>query len=163
MAKALKKEPPTSSVAGLLDVNIGAAAIKPPQNTDAQMRTPPERQVPEGQVSPPPAPLPEPGPIVESTSVMRQFSLSHSTSETLKELVEVYSRASGLDLKLSEVLRAVLVALDHAMPELRREAVHIGRLKRPKHERGNEGLRDELDRKIARAIVAGMRAAKTME
>jgi len=51
-----------------------------------------------------------------------------------------------------------LIALEHAAPELEREAAHIGRLKRPKNERGNEGLRDRLERRIARALIAGTRA-----
>jgi hypothetical protein len=60
----------------------------------------------------------------------------HSADRTLKRLVSIYSTATNLDLKASEVLSAVLVALEHAMPELERAAGQIGTLKRPKHERG---------------------------
>ena len=63
----------------------------------------------------------------------------------------------------SELLRAVLVAVAHAMPELTREASNIGPLRRPKNDRGNEALRDELERRIATAFVAGMRAAGVMQ
>jgi hypothetical protein len=57
----------------------------------------------------------------------------------------------------------VLMALEHAAPELEREAAHIGRLKRPKNERGNEARRDQLERQIASAIIAGARAANVLD
>ena len=75
----------------------------------------------------------------------------------------IYSRAGGVDLKSSEVMRAVLIALEHAAPELEREAARIGRLKRPKNDRGTEGLRDRLERRIARAIIAGVMATTAPE
>jgi hypothetical protein len=155
MAKPLNKQQPSSSVANMLDPNVGAAAIKPPENIDTQVLTPIVRQFPDA--TPPPIPV-----TGEPANVLRQFTLTASTEDILKSIVDIYSKASGLNLRHSEVLRAILVALQHAIPELTREAAHIGRLKRAKQERGNEGLRDALERKIARAIVAGMRAANTM-
>jgi hypothetical protein len=77
--------------------------------------------------------------------------------------VRIYSRAGGVGLKSSEVMRAVLVALEYAAPELEREATRIGRLKRPKNDRGIEGLRNRFERRIARAIIAGLRATAPPE
>lgn len=158
MAKSLTKEQPTSSVANMLDPSVGAAAIKPPENIDLQVLTPITTKLPD----PRPAAVSLTERTGEAANVLRQFTLTSSAEETLKNIVDIYSKASGLNLKSSEVLRAILIALEHATPELKRESVHLGRLKRAKHERGNEVLRDALERKIARAIITGMRAANMM-
>ena len=149
MAKPLSKPQPSSSVAGFLDVNVGAAAINPPK-VQPTTPTPIANELPTQPVRSEPA--------GEPANIHRQFILTRSTDETLKKLVSIYSKATGVDLKGSEVMRAVLIALEHAATELEREAAHIGRLKRPKNERGNENLRDQLERRIARAIIAGTRA-----
>lgn len=155
MPKPLTKKQPTSSVANMLEPGIGAAAItKPPEQVEPILPTPITNQLP--------PPLISTKPMGEAANVLRQFSLTPSTDRTLKRLVTIYSAATNLDLKASEVLRAVLVALEHAVPELEREAGQIGPLKRPKHERGNEALRDQLERRIARAIIAGTRAANVL-
>lgn len=155
MAKPLNKPQPTSSVANMLDLGVGAAALAKPSKREIVPPTPVANDIP-------------PQPVViepagEPANIHRQFILTRSTDETLKKLVRIYSRAGGVDLKSSEVMRAVLIALEHAAPELEREAGRIGRLKRPKNERGNEGLRDRLERRIARAIIAGTKATTVLE
>ena len=155
MPKPLDKPQPTSSVANMLDLGVGAAALaKPPRRENV----PPTSVA--NEIPPQPVPSEPPG---EPANIHRQFILTRSADETLKKLVRIYSRAGGVDLKSSEVMRAVLVALEHASPELEREAARIGRLKRPKNDRGNEGLRDRLERRIARAIIAGLRATTPPE
>jgi hypothetical protein len=155
MPKPLDKPQPTSSVANMLDLGVGAAALaKPPRRENV----PPTSVA--NEIPPQPVPFEPPG---EPANIHRQFILTRSADETLKKLVRIYSRAGGVDLKSSEVMRAVLVALEHAAPELEREAARIGRLKRPKNDRGNEGLRDRLERRIARAIIAGLRATTPPE
>jgi hypothetical protein len=99
----------------------------------------------------------------EVACIPRQFTLTSSTDRALKRLIAVYGEATGVDLKHSELLRAILVAVTHAMPELTREADNIGPLKRAKNDRGNEAQRDELERRIAAAFVAGMRAAGVIQ
>jgi hypothetical protein len=155
MPKPLDKPQPTSSVANMLDLGVGAAALaKPPRRENV----PPTSVA--NEIPPQPVPFEPPG---EPANIHRQFILTRSADDTLKKLVRIYSRAGGVDLKSSEVMRAVLVALEHAAPELEREAARIGRLKRPKNDRGNEGLRDRLERRIARAIIAGLRATTPPE
>ena len=150
MAKPLSKPQPSSSVANMLDLGVGAAALAKPSKREHTSPAPIANEIP-----PQPVVLEAVG---EPANIHRQFILTRSTDETLKRLVNIYSKATGVDLKGSEVMRAVLIALEHAAPELEREAAHIGRLKRPKNERGNEGLRDRLERRIARALIAGTRA-----
>jgi len=155
MPKPLDKPQPTSSVANMLDLGVGAAALAKPSHRENVPPTPIANDIP-----PQPAPT---EPAGEPANIHRQFILTRSADETLKKLVRIYSRAGGVDLKSSEVMRAVLIALEHAAPELEREAARIGRLKRPKNDRGNEGLRDRLERRIARAIIAGARATTPPE
>jgi hypothetical protein len=155
MPKPLDKPQPSSSVANMLDLGVGAAALaKPPRRENVPL-TPVANDIP-----PQPAPV---EPAGEPANIHRQFIMTRSADETLKKLVRIYSRAGGVDLKGSEVMRAVLIALEHAAPELEREAARVGRLKRPKNDRGNEGLRDRLERRIARAIIAGVKAATPPE
>lgn len=155
MAKPLTKPQRESSVSSMLDMAVGAAAISSPSKRAPTTPTPIANEIP-----PRPAQNDTTG---EPANIHRQFILTGSTDETLKKLVSIYSKATGIDLKASEVMRAVLVALGHAAPELEREATHIGRLKRPKNERGKEALRDQLERRIAQAIIAGTRAANVLE
>ena len=155
MPKPLDKPQPTSSVANMLDLGVGAAALAKPSRRENVLPTPVANDIP-----PQPVQAEPPG---ESANIHRQFILTRSADDTLKKLVRIYSRAGGVDLKSSEVMRAVLIALEHAAPELEREAARIGRLKRPKNDRGNEGLRDRLERRIARAIIAGLRATTPPE
>lgn len=139
----------------MLDLGVGAAALATPSRREHVPPTPVANDIP-----PQPAPA---EPAGEPANIHRQFILTRSADETLKKLVRIYSRAGGVDLKSSEVMRAVLIALEHAAPELEREATRTGRLKRPKNDRGNEGLRDRLERRIARAIIAGVRASTPPE
>ena len=155
MPKPLDKPQPSSSVANMLDLGVGAAALAKPPRRENVPPTPVTNDL-----QPQLVPV---EPAGEPANVHRQFILTRSADETLKKLVRIYSRAGGVDLKGSEVMRAVLIALEHAAPELEREAARIGRLKRPKNDRGNEGLRDRLERRIARAIVAGVRATTAPE
>ncbi len=155
MAKPLTKPQRQSSVSNMLDLAVGAAALSKPSARETVAPTPLANEI---------TPLPKHSKTTgEPTNVYRQFILTRSTDETLKRVLSVYSKATGVDLKASEVMRAVLIALEHATPELEREAARIGRLKRPKNERGNEDLRDQLERRIAGAIIAGTRAAKVFE
>lgn len=157
MAKTLEKKQPTSSVANMLDANVGRAAVTPPPLQTGQPIKPTPIAL---EIPPQPLRLDKTG---EAANIHRQFILTNTTDETLKHLVTIYSRATGIDLKSTELMRAILIALKHAAPELEREAAHIGTLKRPKNEKGNEYLRDRLERKLARAIIAGMRATTLME
>jgi hypothetical protein len=156
MPKPLDKPQPSSSVANMLDLGVGAAALAKPSRRENVPPTPVANNLP-------PHPAPPAEPPGELANIHRQFILTRSADETLKRLVRIYSRAGGVDLKSSEVMRAVLVALEHASPELEREAARIGKLKRPKNDRGNEGLRDRLERRIARVIIAGLRATTLPE
>jgi len=155
MAKPLTKPQRESSVSNMLDVAVGAAALSTPPKREPATPTPLANEILPRSV--------QNDTTGEPANIHRQFILTGSADETLKKLVSIYSKATGIDLKASEVMRAVLIALEHAAPKLEREAAHIGRLKRPKNERGKEALRDQLEKRIARALIAGARAADILE
>jgi hypothetical protein len=157
MPKPLNKPQPTSSVAKLLEPGVAAAALAPVESTSnntstvtiAGLAQPIDRsEIMTARM-----------PTGELANITRQFILTLTTDETLKRLVTLYSNASGSELTNSHVLRAILKGVAHAMPELEREASRLQRLKRPSNARGKEYLREEFERRIAAAFVAGMRAA----
>ena len=106
---------------------------------------------------------PSAAPTGEFPNVFRQFRLTPSADDTLQAITDAYGRATGLQLTRSEFLRATLRALRHALPMHEREARQIGPLRRPKNEARLFHKRDELERAIARAFVAAMRAAPAMD
>jgi hypothetical protein len=162
MPKPLNKPQPTSSVANLLEPGVAAAALAP---TGTLSPTAPRNSpIPnEGQIVGSDQAVAAGVPTGELANITRQFILTSSTDETLKRLLAVYSRASGANLTNSHVLRAILKAVSHAMPELEREATRLRALKRPSNARGKEALREEFEKKLATAFVAGMRAAAVYE
>ena len=159
MPKELTRKQPSSSLANILEESsIGSATGVP--SVHAPVVTP-EKVV--GTIRPAGKPAPADQPTGEPANIPRQFGLTKTADDALRELVGLYSTAVGFDLTNSEVFRGVLHAMEHAMPMLNREAKLIGKHKRFKNSKGNEDLRDELERKIGKAFVAGMRAASEME
>lgn len=163
MPKELKHKQPTSSLAHLLstetlDSATGIAEAERPSPTPGAVvaRIKPKEK-------PRPTPSPSGEPTGEPANIPRQFGLTKTADRTLRDLVTLYSEAVGLELSNAEVLRGVFHGVQHAMPMLKREARHIGHQKRFKNSTGNEALRDELERKMGRAFVSGMRAAPEME
>jgi hypothetical protein len=159
MSKPLVRPQRSSSVAGILDPGIGARALeKPADQIVSILPTPIER--------PHTTPIFE-RPVAKTTApietINRQFILTKNSDKILKEIVSIYGEATGLEIKHSEWLRSVLIAVAHALPELKREASAIGKLKRPKNEKSNREIQEIMERKIAKAFVAGMRAVSSLE
>lgn len=158
MPKVLTKPQPTSSVAKMLEPGVGAHVTAKPEAVTQSERPLPVQPMALVQK----ANQDEIQPSGEVPDIPRQFTLTAKTDRTLKRLIATYSEATGMELKHSELLRAVLLAVEHAMPELEREARGIGRLKRPKNDRGREAEREALEQRIAKAFLAAMRATAAM-
>src|SRR6516225_4742791 len=131
MAKPLTQEQPTSAVARLLEPGVGRAAL-----TGAPEALRREEPVPTG----------------ETPTIKREFILTPQADETLKHLVDLFSRATGTQVTNSHLLRAALKALAEAMPAIERGASELGPLKRPSNARGREAERERYEEAIARAI-----------
>jgi hypothetical protein len=147
MPKPLLRPQPTSSVANILDESVARAALA---------RVTPGRCVEETEQAAHTTSVVADEALTETPTIRRQFILTPSADLTLKHIVALYSKATGSELTNSHVLRALLKAIEHAMPQLEHEAEQMGKLKRPKNDRANEAHRDEFERKLASCIVAGM-------
>ena len=189
MAEKLQRMQPTSSIANALNLDAVRAAIDPTPEparatpvavatgpepaapaafaaqraTVVAMPTVPRTQMLQHQAAPDQQRYPSREPTGERAAVMRQFQLTPSADATLQRVIATYGQATGLELTRSEFLRAVLHALSHTVGLHEREARTIGRLKRPKNEAWLFNRRDELEQAIARAFVAAMRAAPSLE
>ena len=153
MPKPLLRPQPTSSVANILDESVARAALA---------RVIPARRVEETEQAAHTTSVVADEALTETPTIRRQFILTPSADLTLKHIVALYSKATGSELTNSHVLRALLKAIEHAMPQLEHEAEQMGKLKRPKNDRANEAHRDEFERKLASCIVAGMHGAPDM-
>lgn len=153
MPKPLLRPQPTSSVANILDESAARAALA---------RVTPARRVEETEQAAHTTSVVADEALTETPTIRRQFILTPSADLTLKHIVALYSKATGSELTNSHVLRALLKAIEHAMPQLEHEAEQMGKLKRPKNDRANEAHRDEFERKLASCIVAGMHGAPDM-
>jgi hypothetical protein len=76
--------------------------------------------------------------------------------DSVHDAVRVLSRATGASLSNSHFLRVVLKVVEHAMPEIEREASRLGKLKRPANARENQAEREEFEQKIAEAVAAAL-------
>jgi hypothetical protein len=155
MPRQLARQQPSSSVARLLEPGIAAGALAPVKSDRIEQpiqETTQESERNRGR-----------GATGEIANITRQFIVTESTDEILKQLVQLYSRAIGSQLTNSHVLRAILKGVAHAMPELEREAERLGRIKRPRNVRGKEHERELFERRISTAFMAGMRAASVYE
>jgi hypothetical protein len=98
----------------------------------------------------------------ETPDIKREFILTASADETLHQGVRIFSRATGTDLTNSHFLRVLLKTVEHALPELEKEASRIGRLKRPSNAKGHEADREEYERRLAQALLVAIRKCGQM-
>lgn len=164
MARSLREQPPSSSVARLFDVDAASRALKPlPSNEighEPLLTTAPESQYSTQHVL-------ESPPIVHvhqiaipcGVCIKRDFVLSDATDETLSKLVDLFRRAPGTRVSASHVVRAMLRGVSHCLDSLQVEVKGIGRLKLPANARGREEDRDRFEDRIAEAFINGIRAA----
>jgi hypothetical protein len=144
MAKPLSTPQPTGPGASLREPGVGAAAL-------GQMHV--EYRVP---ASPRAAePAVETG---EPANIKREFVLTASTDQTLREAVSLFERATGTTITNSHLLRALLRVAAHALPEIEKQAAGLGPMKRPSNARRNEAGRDEFERRLAQVLLAGFQA-----
>lgn len=167
MARPLKKQEQSSSVASLLtkfDPEIGRAATKPVGKTTSSQRrqnrrhnqTQPEKvakligRADDHQDSITHLAL-STGELAE---VKKQFLLTDTTLEYLTDAVSIFKSTTGAKISESLFIRSLIKAIHRMGPLLEKEARKIGKVKLPQKIRGKEHLREELENKIAEAIMA---------
>ena len=186
MAERLKREQPTSSIANALNLGAVRAATEPqPKAPDLVAPLAANGAIstafavspvmPTVASSAPNARIALVPPAVEShaalsrdrtgepADIMRQFQLTRSTDRVLKRLMSAYSEATGIAISGSELLRAILHGLERTIELHEREARAAGPFRRSKNDPWLLHKRDELERSLARAFVAAMRAAPAFE
>jgi hypothetical protein len=94
--------------------------------------------------------------LADTPSIKREFMLTPLADDSLHDAVRVLSRATGTSLSNSHFLRVVLKVVEHAMPEIEREASRLGKLKRPSNARENQAEREEFEQRIAEAVAAAL-------
>ena len=146
MAKALKNEPPTSSVGRLLDRGAVARALHPPSEAFRPISYSDD--------------LPFQSAVHqrETTAVKREVSLSSEAEKTLSQLVQTYRQATRTRLSNSHVIRALLRGVAHGMSEIQREAELLGTLKLPSNAKGCEHEREQFEDALASSFVSAMRS-----
>lgn len=154
MPKPLTKPQPSSSIANFLDVEAAKAALAPVHELEETKFKEKSQNALVDRLAD--AKQDINGFPVETPHIRRQFILTNSADFTLKQLIGIYERATGSGLTNSHMLRAILKALENAMPQIEESAEQLGRLKRPKNDPANEAQREEFERKIATSILMAM-------
>lgn len=149
MPQPLLRPQPSSSVASMLEHGVGAqvtAKTHPAPASAKQPETTPDH------------PTPHPPTVAV---VPRQFLLSAKSDGVLKRLQHVFAANTGLELRQSELLRAMLLAVEQLMPEIESESAAVGPLHRPKNGRGSEPAQSMLERRIGEVVlIAARRSSK---
>ena len=100
--------------------------------------------------------------LADTPSIKREFMLTPLADDSLHNAVRVLSRATGASLSNSHFLRVMLKIVEHAMPEIEREASRLGKLKRPGNARESQAEREEFEHKIAEAVAAALQSCPPM-
>lgn len=155
MPRPLREAPPSSAVARLLDVEAASRAVSQtavvgPESTVVVV--PPTAQHRSQSHEP-----------AAFSLVKREFVLTPATEQSLVALIDLLRRTTGARLSASHVLRALLIGIEHARPTIEAEARRLGPLKLPSNAQGRELERASFERRIAAMLVAGMRAAASLD
>jgi len=155
MAKPLRQPPPSSSVAGLLDLSSAARAIA----TQPQQKPSPVNGRTRIQSSPHPETAAHAG---ETPHVKRQLVLTPSADQAFSSLVNLYQDATGTKLTASHIARAMLRGITHCFDQLERRARKLGVMKLPSNAKGCVLERERFEARIADAFVDGIRASSVI-
>lgn len=159
MAKSLRTEPPSSSIARLLDLNAAARAVAAPAVFQEVGEVPSQQKEPVEI----PRSAGKPSPAATSQHIKRELQFTPASEATFSQLVEIYRRATGTKLTASHVARALMKGVAHCMEYLEKEARQIGQLKLPSNARGRELERERFEARIADAFITGIRSAPAID
>lgn len=160
MAKPLQTEPPSSSIARLLDLNAAARAVAAPVETEEKAEAPATQQEKPVEI---PRVAAKPTSALTSPHIKRELVFTPASEAIFSQLVEIYRRTTGTKLTASHVARALMKGAAHCMEYLEKEARRIGPLKLPSNARGRELERERFEARIADAFIAGIRSAPALD
>lgn len=156
MAKALRGEPPSSSIVRLLDLSAAARATAAPL-PQPPVATPSEPVLARAAAKPvkPPAPTAR-----GSATVNREVVLTSETDAVLTDLVVRARTTTCTKLTTSHVVRAVLRVVAHRSGELQRALEQLGPLKLPSNAPGFEDERERFEASLADALLRALSGAE---
>lgn len=154
MARPLREPPPTSSVLRLFDT---AAAERATMGLNNQSASAPAAANGRGVAGTPSEMTGRP------TLCKREVILTRETDATFEQLLQVLRVATGTRLTASQMVRALLKSVAHAMPTIQREAARIQHMKLPGNAAAQAAQRERFENRIAQVLVAGLRAAAALE
>lgn len=144
MAKPLRTDPPSSSVARLLDPSAAArATIRVPLDQAGLPR--PDL---------PPHPISN---VAMPALIKREFILTPEANATLERLIDLYRRGTRTRLAASHVLRAILLVLRDALDTLAAELTDLPPTKLPSNARGRDADRKRFEQTLAECLRTALR------
>ena len=156
MAKTLDRARPASTIADMIDESLIEQATQ-----EAETPPPVAETAPSLTVTPAPSvPGARPGERTgEHTDISKMYRLTPTAVRTTRELSRCLSRNLGFEINNSAVIRSILRVLHQAEADIHRLAdEQLKPHQQPSTAIGNEHERDALESKIARIIMAGIRA-----
>lgn len=151
MAKPLHEPLPSSSIARLLDHDAASRATAPP------LAAPLSPRAAASSASSSTTPVVRAGEA--SVCIKREFTLCSHTDEVFNRLADIYRRATRTRLSNSHVMRALLRGVADCLDGLELEAnKRLVPQKLPSNARGREAERAQFEERLARVLIAGVRA-----
>lgn len=151
MAKMLRTEPPSSSVARLLDPAAAARAVQRPS---------PDRYLQPASPVVQPQSLPDDQPCTQATQpAKREIVLTHEADVALDHLLSLFRRATGTRLSTSHVVRIILIVARNAFDAIDYELSRIGPLSLPSNARDRNAERQAFELTLAKAVARAIRDA----
>jgi hypothetical protein len=156
MAKALRGEPPSSSIVRLLDLSAAARATAAPL-PQTPVSTPSEPVLARTAAKPvkPSAPTAR-----GSATVNREVVLTPETDAVLTDLVVRARTTTCTKLTTSHVFRALLRVVAHRSGELQHAFEQLGPLKLPSNAAGFEDDRERFEASLADALLRALSGAE---
>lgn len=158
MAKPLHEPLPSSSIARLLDRTAAARATAPPSSVPLAFHPAAPSTRPDD--------VPQPLARVDETPACtkREFTLCSHTDDVFSQLADIYRRTTRTRLSNSHVMRALLRGVAHCLDGLELEAhKQLVPQKLPSNARGRQEERARFEERLARVLIAGIRATSSDE
>lgn len=158
MAKMLSTNPPTSSLARLLDSSAAGGAVEPiapPPASGGQFGPPLEHRAAAAAPEPATSRAPARSPSRDLPSIKRELVLSPLAEATFAELVDVLRRTTGTKLTASHAFRSLMRALRPAVTTLAGRSDCV-RLRLPSNAPGYEKERETFEEALCRLLVSAI-------
>jgi len=158
MAKMLSTNPPTSSIARLLDSAAAGAAVGPIASPAAP-RVPPVPPLEHAAAPVAPEPATSQAPARSSSrdlpTIKRELVLSPLAEATFTELVDALRRATGTKLTASHAFRSLMRALAPAVTAIAERPDGV-RLRLPSNAPGYETEREDFEAALCRLMQSAI-------